>query len=56
MIKRTIKETVREYDEIGKIMREIITETQEDDDTVYNTSYYTYPQNPPVASQCTNAN
>lgn len=43
MIKRTIKETVREYDEIGKLVRETITETQEDDDTVYTVSSYTYP-------------
>lgn len=43
MIKRTIKETVREYDEVGKLVRESITETKEDDDSTYTTSCYTYP-------------
>lgn len=43
MIKRTIKEIVREYDEIGKLVKETITETQEDDDTNYTISSYTYP-------------
>lgn len=33
MIKRTIKETVREYDEVGKLTRETITD-------------YTYPTTP----------
>ena len=35
MIKKTIKETVREYDEEGKMVRETVTETVEDDDTIY---------------------
>ena len=35
MIKRTIKETVREYDVDGKVVRETVTETTEDDDTMY---------------------
>lgn len=48
MIKRTIKETTREYDEFGKLIRETITETTEDDDSVYNTSCYTYPYTPPA--------
>lgn len=48
MIKRTIKETVREYDEVGKLVKEAITETQEDDDTNYTTSCYTYPATPPA--------
>lgn len=43
MIKRTIKETVREYDEVGKLVRETIIETHEDDDTAYTVSSYTYP-------------
>ena len=43
MTKRTIKETVREYDEVGKLVRETVTETMEEDDTCYNTSCYTYP-------------
>lgn len=43
MIKRAIKEIVREYDEAGKLVKETITETQEDDDTSYTISSYTYP-------------
>ncbi len=35
MTKRTIKETIREYDESGKVIKETVTETTEDDDTVY---------------------
>lgn len=35
MIKRTIKETVTEYDRDGNIVRQTVTETQEDDDTQY---------------------
>lgn len=35
MIKRKIKETTREYDETGKLVRETVTETEEDDDTTY---------------------
>jgi len=56
MIKRAIKETVREYDEVGKLVKETITETQEDDDTNYTTSYYTYPVTPPVPLDLTNDN
>lgn len=43
MIKRTVKETIREYDDIGRLVRETITETNEDDDNTYTTSHYTYP-------------
>ena len=32
MIKRTITETIYEYDEEGKMTRKIITETKEEDD------------------------
>ena len=39
MIKRTIKETVIEYDKDGKVVKETITETTEDDDTQYNPFY-----------------
>lgn len=35
MIKRMIKETINEYDKDGKIIRQTVTETQEDDDTQY---------------------
>ena len=35
MTKRTIRETVKEYDEKGNVIRETVTETTEDDDTVY---------------------
>lgn len=48
MTKRTIKETIREYDEAGKLVKETIIETQEDDDTNYTTSSYTYPATPPA--------
>lgn len=39
MIKRTIKETVREYDTDGRLLKETVTETSENDDTVYYPSY-----------------
>jgi len=40
MIKRKIIETIKEYDENGKLTRETITETTEDDNNTY------YPQQP----------
>ena len=36
MIKRTIKETVKEYDVSGNLIRETVTETEEDDDKDYS--------------------
>lgn len=42
MVKRTIKETIREYDEDGHLTRETVTETTEDDDNVYS-PYYVFP-------------
>lgn len=45
MTKRTIKETVREFDKDGKLIKETITETVEDDDTQY---YPSYPINTPA--------
>lgn len=33
MTKRTIKETIREYDASGKLVRETITETHEEEET-----------------------
>ena len=44
MIKRTIKETVREYDADGKVVRETVTETTEDDDTMYFPQFQTYQE------------
>lgn len=41
MTKRTIKETVREYNEKGDLIKETITETVEDDDTQYVPYYPT---------------
>ena len=63
MTKRTIRETVKEYDEKGNVIRETVTETTEDDDTVYYPYYaptpYT-PINPPTpwrnVSEATTAN
>ena len=46
MVKRKIKETVLEYDEGGKIIKETITETTEDDDTMYLPSFNPYPYYP----------
>lgn len=46
MIKRTIKETVHEFDVEGKLIRETITETVEDDDTVYFPPYNPTPYTP----------
>ena len=47
MIKRTIRETVREYDADGKVVKQTVTETTEEDDTVYYPTYnpflYTSP-------------
>ncbi len=46
MTKRTIRETVKEYDEKGNVIRETITETTEDDDTVYYPYYAPAPYTP----------
>ncbi len=35
MIKRTIKETISEYDKDGRLIRQTVTETSENDDTQY---------------------
>ena len=35
MTKREITETIREYDESGRLVRETVTTTSETDDTVY---------------------
>ena len=44
MIKRTIKETVREYDADGKVVRETVTETTEDDDTMDFPQFQAYQE------------
>lgn len=44
MIKRTIKETIREYDADGKVVRETVTETTEDDDAMYFPPFQTYQE------------
>lgn len=39
MVKRTIRETVREYAADGRLLKETVTDTTEEDDTVYYSSY-----------------
>lgn len=46
MTKRTIRETVKEYDEKGNVVRETVTETTEDDDAVYYPYYAPMPYTP----------
>lgn len=46
MIKRTITETICEYDKEGKLVRKTVTETKEEED---NTTL-TYPSNFPSAN------
>ncbi|MEG1882299.1 MAG: hypothetical protein RR224_01090 [Clostridia bacterium] len=46
MIKRTVKETIREYDGNYKLLKETITETTEDDDTAYFPAFTPYPYTP----------
>lgn len=46
MIKRTIKETIREFDPSGRLIRETVTETAEDDDTMYFPPFTPAPYNP----------
>lgn len=46
MTKRTIRETVKEFDEKGNVIRETVTETTEDDDTVYYPYYAPTPYTP----------
>lgn len=45
MIKRKTKETIKEYDENGRVTRETMTETEEEDNNVYS-PYQTYPSIP----------
>jgi hypothetical protein len=46
MVKRKIIETAKEYDAEGRVIKETITETTEDDDTNYVPYYPTYPVYP----------
>lgn len=54
MIKRTIKETVSEYDSDGKLVRQTVTETTEDDDTMYYPTYTPYPYATPSVTPLIN--
>lgn len=42
MVKRTVTETIYEYDKQGNIIRKTVTETHEEEDN----SILTYPSNP----------
>lgn len=44
MTKRIIRETVREFDTGGNLVRETVTETTEDDDSIYYPYCPIYPQ------------
>lgn len=48
MINRTIKETTNEYDNDGRLVRQTVTETNEQDDTWYmpQITYTTTSHNP----------
>ena len=48
MIERNIKETIREYDENGNVVRETITETVEKDNNPSPVYYYSTPVFPPA--------
>lgn len=43
MIERNIKETIREYDENGNVVRETVTETVEKDNNPSPVYYYNTP-------------
>lgn len=51
MVRRTIKETISEYDKDGRLVRQTVTETSEDDDT----QYYPYHSLPYTAPESTPA-
>lgn len=46
MIKRDVTETIREYDQNGKLIRESTTHTIEEDNNTSTITYPTYPVNP----------
>ena len=55
MIKRTIKETIKEFDEKGNLIREVVTETEEtEEDRNYITTlppistFPCYPSSQPI--------
>lgn len=52
MIKRTIKETVREYDVDGNLVKETVTETTEDDNTIYYPPYTPLQYQPWYVNTC----
>lgn len=43
MIKRDIIETVYEYDNEGKLIKKTVTETHEDDETIFKTYWHNEP-------------
>lgn len=45
MVERTIKETARTYDEKGRLLSEVVTETTEQDDTELTTVTYCTGEN-----------
>ena len=46
MTKRKITETVYEYDKDGKVTKKTVTETEEEDDTIYVPSWTQTPYTP----------
>lgn len=44
MIKRNVTETIREYDQNGKLIRESTTHTIEEDNNTSTITYPTYPR------------
>lgn len=57
MIKRTTTETVYEYDNEGKVIRKVVTETSEEDTNVYWPNTVTTPlySNPTYCSEAITA-
>jgi len=56
MIKRKIKEIVKEYNEKGSLIKEVITETEEENDNTYTPSIsLVSPSTPsnPIQPSCT---
>ena len=53
MIKRTIKETIDEYDNEGKMIRKTVTETKEEDN---NPNLFQYTTTPCIVPEHLNTN
>ena len=53
MIKRTIKETIYEYDNEGKMIRKTVTETKEEDN---NPNLFRYTTTPYIVPEHLNTN